>query len=85
LLLFSFVRERALSWTNFIVITIIFFIIAIWLFTGILRKKAFKPIRVFQGTALVMIIFLAICFHPVSKLIINQEGYSIANLKIKRS
>lgn len=76
-----FVREGALSWPVFILASLIFIGLAIWMLVGLYGKKDIFPMRIFIGTALVMITFLTFCFHPAGKLFINQERHSIHALR----
>lgn len=59
-----FVREGALSWTVFILASLIFMGLATWMLIGLYGKKGIFPIRIFAGTALAMFTFLTFCSHP---------------------
>ncbi|MDR2037402.1 MAG: glycosyltransferase family 39 protein [Bacteroidales bacterium] len=77
LLYLLFVRKEALSWLVFILTSLIFIGLALWMLAGLYGKKSIFPRRIFVGTALVMITFLTFCFQYAGQLFINQQRYSI--------
>ncbi len=81
MLYLMFVREQALSWTVFILASVIFMGLAAWMFAGLYGKRGIFPKRIFAGTALIMVAFLTFCFYPAGELFINQQRHSIRTVQ----
>lgn len=71
------VKEGQLSVAIFVLEVFLFVGLAIWMFMALYGKKGVLPLRVFAGTALLMLVFLVVCFRPAGELLLNQQRHSI--------
>ena len=77
----AFVSKGVLGWPVFILASVLFFGFAAYILVGLYSKRGVFPIRIFAGTALTMMAFLAFCFAPAGLLFINQERHGIHELR----
>ncbi len=72
-----FVRKDAMGWINFVFALPLFIIASILIIAGAYRRKGIKPIWIFSGTALVMVVFMVFCVPAAGKLFLNPQRHSI--------
>lgn len=65
----------------FVLLALIFLVIAAYILSGLIGKKGLAPMKVFMGTVLAMLAFMAFCYGDATRLFVNGDRHSIALLR----